>query len=73
MNNIHNRMPVILNKHDEQAWLFENDEKYLMQLLQPFDAAKMQAYQISTKINSPENNSAEVIDKVENIQGSLEF
>jgi putative SOS response-associated peptidase YedK len=73
MDNIHNRMPVILNKHDEQAWLFENDEKYLTQLLQPFDSAKMQAYQISAKINSPENNSAEVIEKVENTQSSLEF
>ena len=73
MDDIHNRMPVILNKTDEQAWLFEKDEKYLKQLLQPFDSAKMDAYQISTKINSPANNSDEVIKRVEDIQGSFEF
>jgi putative SOS response-associated peptidase YedK len=73
MKDIHNRMPVILNKTDEQAWLFEKDEKYLSQLLRPFDPAKMQAYQISSKINSPENNFAQVIERDENIQGSLGF
>jgi len=73
MKDIHTRMPVILNKTDEQAWLFEKDEKYLTQLLQPFDATKMQAHQISTKLNSPQNNTTEIIEREENIQGSLGF
>jgi len=73
MQDIHSRMPVILNQHDEQAWLFEKDETYLKNLLQPFDASKMDAYQVSSKLNSPANNSSEIIERVENVQGRLEF
>lgn len=73
MRNIHNRMPVILNKHDEQAWLFENDEQYLKSLCQPFDALKMEAYQISPKVNSPLNNTLDIIEKYESEQTSLGF
>lgn len=73
MKKIHNRMPVILNKNDEQAWLFEKDETYLKNLLQPFDASKMDAYQVSYKLNSPANNSSEIIERVEEVQGSLGF
>jgi len=73
MLDIHNRMPVILNKHDEQAWLFEKDETYLKSLLQPFDASKMDAYQISDKINLPQNNGIEIIEKYITPQGNLGF
>lgn len=73
MQDIHNRMPAILNKHDEQAWLFEKDELYLKKLLQPFDALKMDAYQVSSKLNSPANNSPEIIERVEDVQGRLGF
>lgn len=73
MQDIHSRMPVILNQHDEQAWLFEKDETYLKNLLQPFDASKMDAYQVSSKLNSPANNSSEIIERVENVQGRLGF
>jgi putative SOS response-associated peptidase YedK len=73
MKNIHNRMPVILNKYDEQAWLHENDEKYLKSLLQPFDALKMDAYRISEKVNSPINNTSNIIEKYEAEQTTLDF
>lgn len=73
MRNIHNRMPVILNKHDEQAWLFENDEQYLKSLCQPFDAQKMEAYQISSKVNLPINNSSDITKKDESEQTFLGF
>lgn len=58
---IHNRMPVILNPEDEDAWLKENDESLLKKLLVPFDANKMKAYAISKEVNSPRNNKAEII------------
>lgn len=73
MRNIHNRMPVILNRHDEQAWLFENDEQYLKSLCQPFDTLKMEAYQISPKVNLPLNNTLEIIERYESEQTSLGF
>jgi len=65
MMGIHNRMPVILNKFDEQAWLYEKDVTYLKKLLQPFDSSKMEAYTISEKVNLPLNNGPELIEKTE--------
>lgn len=73
MKDIHNRMPVILNQHDEQAWLYEKDEIYLKKLLQPFNTTKMKAYQISDKVNSPINNTAEIIERFETGQGAFKF
>jgi len=71
MKNIHNRMPVILNKNDEKAWLFENDTSFLKKLLKPADPEIMRAYQISSKVNSPANNSPELIKEISDGQNSL--
>lgn len=73
MKDIHNRMPVILNKNDEQAWLFEKDEIHLKKLLQPFDNKKMEAYEVSDKVNFPGNNTAEIIERYETGQGAFNF
>lgn len=58
---IHNRMPVILKPENEQSWLQENNEDSLKKLLVLFDPRKMDAYAISKEVNSPKNNSAEII------------
>lgn len=71
MKNIHNRMPVILDINDEKAWLFENDPSFLQTLLKPYDPNFMSAYQISSKVNSPANNSSELIEEIENGQNKL--
>jgi putative SOS response-associated peptidase YedK len=63
MKNIHHRMPAILSKNDERAWLFENDTDYLKTLLTPFDTDKMKAYTVSNKVNSPANNNAAIIEE----------
>mgnify|MGYP002640359254 CR=1 FL=1 len=73
MKPIHNRMPVILNDYDEKAWLFENDTRYLQQLLQPFNKDLMQTYVISNRVNSPINNGPEIIEEYTNPQSSLGF
>lgn len=62
MDNIHNRMPVILKEEDENKWLNEKDEKALQKLLDPFDPDKMDAYTISKSVNSPANNFVEIIE-----------
>lgn len=62
---IHNRMPVILSHRDEKEWL--NDDTpitTLAHLMSPFDAKRMQFTQVSTKVNNPKNNSAELINSV---------
>jgi putative SOS response-associated peptidase YedK len=59
---IHNRMPVILSKSSEKVWLKpEQNQKKLLKLLVPFDSAKMNAHPISTLVNSPKNNSPEIL------------
>jgi putative SOS response-associated peptidase YedK len=65
MDEIHNRMPVILERKDEHNWLYENDMELLESLLRPFDASRMTAYPVSKLVNSPSNDSAEILNRVE--------
>ena len=63
MASIHNRMPVILSgPAAEHAWLTDDlTPAAHQQLLMPYDAAAMREYVISTRVNSPANNDAEVL------------
>ena len=60
MKKIHDRMPVILPKEQEQTWLNESEESKLLSILKPFDDNKMDFYPVSKKLNSPANNDPEV-------------
>ncbi|KAA5548356.1 SOS response-associated peptidase [Adhaeribacter rhizoryzae] len=60
---IHDRMPVILTPEAEELWLNEQ-EKDVKDLLKPYDADKMKAFPISNLINSPTNNSPEVLNSL---------
>lgn len=60
---IHDRMPVILSPEAEELWLDPN-EKEVLDLLQPYDANLMKAYPISELINSPANNSPDVLNSL---------
>ncbi|MDQ1145954.1 putative SOS response-associated peptidase YedK [Bacillus sp. SORGH_AS 510] len=66
MKDIHDRMPVILKPEDEKIWLDPSitDPKYLQQFLIPMDERFMDAYQVSTLVNSPKNNSIELIQEI---------
>lgn len=66
MESIHDRMPVILSKEAEQIWLDPNvqDAALLESLLEPFDAAKMEAYEVSDRVNSPKNNTPDLMRKL---------
>ena len=64
MRPIHDRMPVILAPGDWGAWL-ETDAKdagYLQSLLKPYPAEGMEAWPVSTKVNSPRNDSVECME-----------
>ncbi len=60
---IHDRMPVILRREDEDTWLNPavRDQEVLMPLLLPYDAASMEATPVSTRVNDPRNDSVDVI------------
>lgn len=66
MENIHNRMPVILTKGAEKEWLNPaiKDPAQLKNLLIPFQSEDMEAYEVSSIVNSPKNNQPEVIEPV---------
>jgi putative SOS response-associated peptidase YedK len=57
---IHDRMPAILRKEDEQRWLSEENPDVLLSMLKPYPDGKMKAYRISTLVNSVKNDSPEV-------------
>jgi putative SOS response-associated peptidase YedK len=61
---IHDRMPVILDPADYDAWLESPDTAIPMALIQPYPARRMSAYPVSTRVNSPRNDDAAVIERV---------
>jgi putative SOS response-associated peptidase YedK len=63
---IHNRMPVILERKNEDTWLNpdETEPERLTKMLHPFPASEMDAYPVSRLVNIPKNDSKEVIEPV---------
>jgi len=66
LKTIHNRMPAIIDKDHRATWLDKDieDSRTLLSLLKPFDAAALQAYPVSTAVNSPKFNTPECIKPV---------
>jgi putative SOS response-associated peptidase YedK len=65
VHDIHDRMPVILKPEDEEVWLNpKSSPNELNPLLKPLDRELMEAYEVSHLVNSPKNNSVELIQKV---------
>jgi putative SOS response-associated peptidase YedK len=60
---IHNRMPVILQRQDYDEWLDRSPRPAgtLDTLLRPFPGELLEAYPVSTLVNSPSNDSPECI------------
>ena len=62
---VHNRMPVIIRKEDEDLWLDPPDTSSdLHLLLKPYEPDDMECYSVSRLVNSPANNSPECIKRV---------
>jgi putative SOS response-associated peptidase YedK len=63
MEPIHNRMPVILQSSDYNEWLDKaaRTPESLNHLIKPFPADLMEAYPVSTLVNSPANDRAECL------------
>jgi putative SOS response-associated peptidase YedK len=64
MKSIHDRMPVILNRDDEDAWLDEriHDRRTLQAFLKSCPSSWMNAVEVSTLVNSSKNNSPAVLE-----------
>jgi len=64
MQMIHDRMPVLLDRKDESSWLDPENHNVegLKSLLKPCPSEWLEAYEISTLVNSPRNNVKEVLE-----------
>lgn len=66
MKEIHNRMPVILTRDNERIWLNNtvSDSEILSSCMKPISSKEMNAYEVSTLVNSPRNEQPECIAPV---------
>lgn len=53
-------MPVILDPADYERWLTEDDPR---DLLEPYPAELMRAYRVGTRVNSPKNDDATLVER----------
>lgn len=62
---VHNRMPVILDRSNEEIWLDpkNNDFEKLFHLLGPYPDDQMGFYIVSKKVNNPRNDTKDLIKK----------
>ena len=60
---IHNRMPVILHSGDFDRWLSREETHQLpIDLLRPFPADEMEAFEVSKDVGNVRNNHAELLN-----------
>jgi len=62
MAEIHDRMPVILHRDDEQRWISPRPNPSLAGLLKPFPPEFMEVWPVSNKVNSPRNDVPEILE-----------
>ncbi len=60
MSEVHHRMPVILDSKDYDSWLTDGD----YELLKPHPYEEMGLHMISSAVNKPGNNSADLIKPI---------
>ena len=66
MQAIHDRMPLILSKSQQATWL-DVATPYIdewLSSLAPYPSQEMEAYEVSRRVNSPQNNSVECVQPV---------
>lgn len=64
---IHNRMAIILDKADYAAWLSPDETpsgELMPLLLRQYDVNQMDVYEVSKSVNSPYNDSPQLIEPV---------
>jgi putative SOS response-associated peptidase YedK len=62
---VHNRMPCILDKKEEKLWIdMQIPEDAAIDMLKSYTEKKMKMYQVSTLVNSAKNNVCEIIQEL---------
>jgi putative SOS response-associated peptidase YedK len=73
MSEIHDRMPVILGRSDEEEWLDPqvHDQDAVQRLLKPCPSSWLTACEVSPLVNSSKNNSPDLLDPVVRDKGDV--
>jgi len=58
---VHDRMPVILAPSDYDRWI-DTSNADPVDLLRPYPSDAMRAYPVSSRVSSPKNDDAELIE-----------
>ncbi|MEW6601761.1 MAG: SOS response-associated peptidase, partial [Nitrospirota bacterium] len=63
---VHDRMPVIIARKDEDIWIDPStkDKDKLLSLLRPYDPEEMDYYRVPSLVNSPSHNAPDCIRRV---------
>jgi putative SOS response-associated peptidase YedK len=62
VEDVHDRMPVILNKNLEKKWLDSyTSEAELLEMMNPYPSEQMMSYTVSPLVNSVQNDAPSVI------------
>lgn len=66
MEEIHDRMPVILDEKSREQWLQpdQHDVQALKSLMKPYPSTAMSFYPVSKLVNNPSNNDKTLIEHV---------
>jgi putative SOS response-associated peptidase YedK len=63
---VHDRMPVMLKREDEDVWLDPNSaEPKLMSVLAPYDAGKTELYRVDVRVNSVKNDDPDCLARLD--------
>ena len=62
MKPIHKRMPVMLTPENERVWISDEPLEKVLYLLKPYDEKEMNAYPVSSRVNSPKNNDISILN-----------
>lgn len=66
VSELHNRMPAMLSPEFHEAWLDPKTKRLdLLKMLTPFPAAKMKTYPVSSSVNSPDNDTPDLLARVD--------
>jgi putative SOS response-associated peptidase YedK len=63
---VHDRMPVMLPENAYEMWLDSKvSTKELKKLLEPYPSEEMKSYPVSSRVNSADNEGADLVERVD--------
>lgn len=71
VDELHGRMPVILDRDEEERWLESDNEDELHAFIDPFQDDRTKAYEVSKAVNNPANEGPKLVEPIGSDQSGL--